>query len=112
MKRYSIGRDDSNDIVIDDRSVSRRHAELVDRGKGVYQIIDSGSSNGTSCLGEAGWESVISAELDADALVRIGDHDTSVSALLMQAGVTPVRAAGGTRPAGEESTRPGRTRRR
>ena len=91
MQRYSIGRDEGNDVVINDPSVSRRHAELIDAGSGVYQLVDSGSSNGTWCLGDSGWEQVMSAELDADTLVRIGNHDTTVTTLLMAVGVTPVK---------------------
>ncbi len=91
MQRYSIGRDEGNDVIINDVSVSRRHAELIDVGGGVYKLVDSGSSNGTWCLGDSGWQQVISAELDADALVRIGNHDTSVTTLLMAVGVTPIR---------------------
>lgn len=91
MQRYSIGRDEGNDVIINDSSVSRRHADLIDVGGGVYRLVDSGSSNGTWCLGDAGWQQVTSAELDADALIRIGNHDTNVSALLTAVGVTPVR---------------------
>ncbi len=91
MQRYSIGRDEGNDVIINDPSVSRRHAELIDAGLGVYKLVDSGSSNGTWCLGDSGWEQVISIELDADALVRIGNHDTSVTTLLMAVGVTPIK---------------------
>ena len=100
MERYSIGRDEGNDVIINDPSVSRRHAELIDAGRGVYKLVDSGSSNGTWCQGDSGWEQVISAELDADALVRIGKHDTSVATLLMAVGVTPVKSGydAGTQP--------------
>lgn len=92
MQRYSIGREEGNDIVINDPSVSRRHAEIIDTGTGTYKLVDSGSSNGTWCLGDAGWEQVMSAELDADALIRIGSHDTSVFTLLTAVGITPVRS--------------------
>ena len=91
MQRYSIGRDEGNDVIINDPSISRRHAELVDAGGGIYRLVDSGSSNGTWCLGDSGWEQVMSTDLDADALVRIGNHDTSVTTLLMAVGVTPVK---------------------
>jgi ABC-type multidrug transport system ATPase subunit/pSer/pThr/pTyr-binding forkhead associated (FHA) protein len=41
----TLGRDPSNDIVIDDPKVSRRHAELR-RGDSGYEIVDCGSANG------------------------------------------------------------------
>jgi hypothetical protein len=42
----SIGRDQSNDIVISDADVSRRHARLVQQGD-KYLLEDLGSTNGT-----------------------------------------------------------------
>ncbi len=45
-ERLLIGRAPESDIVLDDGSVSRRHAELVWRG-GTWVIHDIGSRNGT-----------------------------------------------------------------
>ncbi|MGY6022849.1 FHA domain-containing protein [Streptomyces spinosirectus] len=42
-----IGRAADNDLVIDDLSVSRRHAELRALPDGTYEIADLGSHNGT-----------------------------------------------------------------
>jgi ABC transport system ATP-binding/permease protein len=42
-----IGRADDNDIVLDDLSVSRHHAELRNAGDGHYLIVDLDSHNGT-----------------------------------------------------------------
>jgi NADPH-dependent 2,4-dienoyl-CoA reductase/sulfur reductase-like enzyme/CRP-like cAMP-binding protein/Fe-S-cluster-containing hydrogenase component 2 len=44
-KRYSLGRDKENDICLDDKAASRRHAELFTATGGFY-ISDMGSSNG------------------------------------------------------------------
>ena len=93
MARFTIGRDDTNDIIISDKSVSRQHAELYDLGDDVYKLVDSGSSNGTWCLGDAGWKPVISAELEADSMVKLGDYSTSVAALLMEADARVTRRA-------------------
>jgi pSer/pThr/pTyr-binding forkhead associated (FHA) protein len=103
MKRYSIGRDETNDVVLSDPSVSRRHAELVDTGDGTYKLVDSGSSNGTWSMNDDGWSRVTTAEVDADALVKIGDHFTSVTALLTAAGAPPTN-----RRSLEDETKPGR----
>lgn len=46
-----LGRDPSNDIVIADPEVSRRHARFLQRG-GTYAIEDMGSTNGTLVNGE------------------------------------------------------------
>lgn len=46
----TIGRDDGNDIVLDDLSVSLKHAEIVRKGKH-YVVFDLSSSNGTFVQG-------------------------------------------------------------
>lgn len=42
----TIGRQHDNDVVIDDASVSRRHASIIDTGSG-YMVRDLVSTNGT-----------------------------------------------------------------
>jgi transcriptional regulator with GAF, ATPase, and Fis domain len=42
----TIGGDDDNDIVLDDRTVSRRHCELIRTAQGV-RVVDLRSKNGT-----------------------------------------------------------------
>jgi pSer/pThr/pTyr-binding forkhead associated (FHA) protein len=44
--RVLVGRDPSCDLVIDDKSVSRRHAYFERRGSG-WGVLDQGSANGT-----------------------------------------------------------------
>ncbi|OZM72056.1 peptide-binding protein [Amycolatopsis antarctica] len=44
--RASLGRHPECDIVLDDSTVSRRHAEVREEGGG-YVIVDTGSLNGT-----------------------------------------------------------------
>lgn len=50
-ERLTIGRDDANDIVIPDRRVSRRHAEVVQVGS-EFILRDCASKNGTFVNGE------------------------------------------------------------
>jgi uncharacterized RDD family membrane protein YckC len=50
-KIVSIGRDPSNDLVLSDAMVSRRHAILERRGE-QYVMRDNGSSNGTMVNGD------------------------------------------------------------
>jgi pSer/pThr/pTyr-binding forkhead associated (FHA) protein len=45
-ERTTIGRSPDNDVFLDDVTVSRKHAVLLDRG-GEYVIEDLGSLNGT-----------------------------------------------------------------
>src|SRR5260370_37924797 len=42
----TIGRDAASDVLLDDISVSRRHARLV-RTRGCWEVVDLGSENGT-----------------------------------------------------------------
>jgi hypothetical protein len=44
--RFTIGRSPDNDLSIDDRGLSRRHA-LIETFDGIVQISDCGSQNGT-----------------------------------------------------------------
>ena len=57
----TVGRGDGVDIVLDDPSVSRLHAELVRRGTYVY-VSDLGlSTNGTRVNGRPVWRRVLPA---------------------------------------------------
>lgn len=47
----TIGRLDESDVVIDDRLVSRHHAE-IQRERGQYTLLDRGSRNGTFVNGQ------------------------------------------------------------
>lgn len=71
-QRTTIGRDADNDLVIDDPSVSRRHAEIHREAQG-FRLFDVGSFNGTSVDGRA-----VIAEgtyLNDGARLEIGDVD-------------------------------------
>ena len=46
MKQLTIGRSKDNDITIDDASVSRHHATIIQTARGIV-ISDNGSTNGT-----------------------------------------------------------------
>lgn len=59
----SIGRDSSNDLVISDARVSRRHAKLMFTGY-LFEIADSGSTNGIYLNG---------VKVSGSAAVRDGD---------------------------------------
>lgn len=48
----TIGRNAESDVVIDDESVSRRHAQIGMNSRGVLSIVDLGSSNGTFVDGQ------------------------------------------------------------
>lgn len=62
-KVISIGRDPSNDLVLSDSMVSRRHAILEQRDN-IYVLRDNNSSNGTLVNGD---------KVDAEKTLRDGD---------------------------------------
>lgn len=76
-KRVSIGRTPENDLVIDDPSLSRRHA-LIENINDAFTVTDCGSSNGTFVNGRqvsastelADWD-VLTFGAVSDVLVRI-----------------------------------------
>jgi DNA-binding SARP family transcriptional activator len=66
----TIGRLDACDVVIDDPSVSRRHAELRRRGAS-WHLIDAGSANGTKVNGLAVSDHPL---VDGD-VIRVGSQE-------------------------------------
>ncbi|MGH2443069.1 MAG: FhaA domain-containing protein [Chloroflexota bacterium] len=53
-----VGRLADNDIVLDDKRVSRHHAEMLERG-GRWMVRDTGSTNGTAVNGKIISESIL-----------------------------------------------------
>jgi hypothetical protein len=72
MTSYRIGRVSDNDIVIEDPSISRAHAELTSLPDGRFSVKDLGSSNGTMIQGPDGWEMVDEATVEPDQPIRFG----------------------------------------
>lgn len=70
--RAAVGRGADCDVVLDDDSVSRRHAELYRDERGLYRVKDLDSANGTFLDGKrlAGKEAVLIPE---GAKLRFGD---------------------------------------
>jgi hypothetical protein len=66
----TIGRDPSNDLFLDDVTVSRRHAEIVHTVDG-FRVRDLGSLNGTYVDGTRQEETV----LRDGAHLRVGRYD-------------------------------------
>src|SRR5918998_677995 len=67
--RFTVGRDDANDLVIKDFKVSRRHAYLKALPDGRAALHDLGSSNGTFVNGQR----VQSVLLSGDEQIQFGD---------------------------------------
>jgi pSer/pThr/pTyr-binding forkhead associated (FHA) protein len=69
----SIGRASENDVVLDDPTVSRRHATLR-AVRGHYYLSDGGSTNGTYLRGQR----VYDAEVRAGDRIRFGDAELTL----------------------------------
>ena len=70
MKTISIGRSDSNDVVIgSDYKVSRQHCRITSQGS-EFIIEDLKSKNGTFVNG---WKIVVKTKLKPNDIVKIGD---------------------------------------
>src|SRR5688572_64379 len=63
-----IGSHASNDLVLDDPTISRFHCR-VQREGGAWRIVDTGSRNGTRIHGVK----VLTAEIETELVVSIGD---------------------------------------
>ena len=84
MVKYTIGRGADNDIIMDEPSISRLHAELIAEPDGRYRVKDLGSSNGTHIQHDGGWEKLDDAEIEIDTgtTIRLGQSITTVADLL------------------------------
>src|SRR6266480_4504366 len=95
-KRFTIGRTPENDLVIEDTSLSRRHA-LIENFEGRFNLSDCGSSNGTFINGTpvtaltelSDWD-VLTFGGVGDILVRVDDSGTHASGLQLSGSVRPV----------------------
>ena len=70
-----VGSHVSNDVVIADGTISRFHCR-IERGRVGWTVVDSGSTNGTRIDGVK----ILSAELERESLVSIGDSVLRVRA--------------------------------
>jgi len=69
--RWTIGRDATNRIVLDDETISRTHCELELDAEGAGTVLDLGSANGTLVDGTE-VPSKESAELAPGSVVQLG----------------------------------------
>src|SRR6266496_5280361 len=71
-KRFSIGRTPEKDLVIEDTSLSRRHA-LIENFEGRFNLSDCGSSNGTFVNGKTVTGSTELSDWDVLTFGGVGD---------------------------------------
>lgn len=102
---YRVGRDQSNDIVIEHGSVSRHHCELRLADDGSVLLVDLDSMNGTAVRQNGAWEHVDKASVERDERILLGEIVTTVAALLMRAPKAPSAERPAAAPAPARSPR-------
>lgn len=105
MGMFTIGRDGTNDIVINDSSVSRQHARVEELGRGRFLIIDLQSANGCFVEQNAAWQQFGEAEVTASENLLLGDHQTTARELIGR--IAKPRQPGATVMADAEETQRG-----
>ena len=85
--QLSIGADEHNDIVLREKTVSRRHAMLKRKSGNRWEITDLGSTNGTT---------VNRAKIKTATEIRLGDEIAIGGVALAMVG--PSTVAGGAKP--------------
>ena len=68
--KYTLGLDNTNDIVLDKPQVSGRHLEITDTGEKVL-IKDLNSTNGTFKHGKR----ILQTSLQKNERIKIADHE-------------------------------------
>ncbi len=106
MQTLSIGRSATNDIVVDHRTVSRKHAEIDILDDGMFHLRDNDSANGTYVKIENTFHRSAEARVGEADIVRFGNFESSVANLILLAQKRPTKprrraAAGNEKPAPE-----------
>ncbi len=80
-RKVRIGRDAGCDVVLSDRSVSRKHADLMIESSGAMELLDLDSSSGTYLIRDGKEESIARAKLKAGDKLRFGEVELTFDAL-------------------------------
>lgn len=98
---YLIGRSGEADVVLEDMSVSRRHAELVAGRDGAWYLTDRASSGGTYRLDAEGWAPIRQEYVHPGERLRFGSFECTLDHLLrgLSTGSTAPFEAVASRPA-------------
>jgi hypothetical protein len=83
-QKIRIGRDAASDLVLADKSVSRRHADLFIDESGSMEILDLESSGGTYLIRNGEEDSISRARLKPSDLLRFGEVEMTYKDLLEQ----------------------------
>lgn len=93
MKIIKIGRSSSNDVNINDSSVSRAHCQIIQDDNGNFRLIDTNSKNGTFINGTRRHGEI---RLNKSDIVRIGNTTLPWQTYFNNVGGTDTGEGGGT----------------
>ncbi len=96
IKTFVIGRHQDCDLRLDDKSVSRRHAEVVLTPDGRYYVTDCNSTGGTFVYRDSGWCPIRQELVDPTDRLRFGNDELAASRL---ESLRTLMGEGGTAPA-------------
>lgn len=82
MECYRVGRSSENDIVLNNVTVSRRHAEVRCRDDGLYDVIDLDSTVGSFIQENGEWVQFAQVTVEPDEPIRLGEHKATIARLL------------------------------
>jgi len=91
LQTLSIGRSATNDIVVDHRTVSRKHAEIDVLDDGMFHIRDYESANGTYVKIENVFHRSAEARIGEADIVRFGSFESSVANLILLSQKRPTK---------------------
>jgi hypothetical protein len=89
MTIFTVGRGNTNDIALEHKSVSRRHAEIEVLPDGQYRVRDLGSTYGTQVNDGHGWVDASDITVGGDVQIRFGDMETHIGSLLAVVSLVP-----------------------
>ena len=82
MERLKVGRAADNDIILENLTVSRHHAEIVCRPDGLYEVSDIGSTVGTFVLNNGEWQQFSQATVTGDEQLSFGHQKATAGQLV------------------------------
>lgn len=82
MRTYNIGRSKDCDVIFQDDSVSRKHAEVVITHAGKIFVTDCGSSQGTFLAKNGEWEKLTQKFVSESDVLLLGRFQVTVNQLV------------------------------
>ena len=82
MHRFSIGRGESCDVILDDPRVSRQHASLTLSPDGTIHFEDEGSKNGSYLIEGDSRVRISSTNLKPSARLQFGKTQITLSEIM------------------------------